>query len=61
VEQWLRDQQNIEVLHVHYNELLEKPLEKIAEIKGFLGNGVDDARMAAVIDRNLYRQRKFFQ
>jgi hypothetical protein len=60
VGQWLRDQQNFEVLHVDYNELLEKPLEKIAEIKEFLGNGVSDASMAAVIDTNLYRQRNFF-
>jgi hypothetical protein len=58
VGQWLIDQQNFEVLHVDYNELLDKPLMKIAEIKKFLGNGVNDATMAAVIDKNLYRQRK---
>jgi hypothetical protein len=58
VDQWLRSQQNIEVLHVDYNELLEKPLENITKIKEFLGKGVDHAPMAAVIDRNLYRQRK---
>lgn len=60
VDQWLSDQQNFEVLQVDYNELLEKPLEKIAEIKEFLGNSVNDANMAAVIDANLYRQRKLF-
>lgn len=58
VGQWLRDQHNFEVLHVDYNQLLENPREKIAEIKGFLGKGLDDAGMAAVIDTNLYHQRR---
>jgi hypothetical protein len=58
VEQWLRDQRNLAVLSVDYNELLKKPLEKIAEIKKFLGNGVNDAAMMAVVDNSLYRQRK---
>lgn len=58
VDQWLRDQQNFKVLYVDYNQLLEQPLKHIAKIKEFLKNGVDDATMAAVIDRSLYRQRK---
>ena len=58
VHHWLKDQQHVEVLHVDYNELLENPLKSIAGIKRFLGNGVDDARMAAVVDSSLYRQRR---
>jgi hypothetical protein len=58
VDQWLGDQQNFEVLHVDYNELLDKPREKIAEIKEFLGNGINDAAMTAVVDKSQYRQRK---
>ena len=58
MDQWLKDQQHVEVLHVDYNKLLAKPVEEIAEIKAFLGNAVDEAKMAAVIDTNLYRQRR---
>jgi hypothetical protein len=58
VDSWLKDQHNFEVLRVDYNELLERPLLKCREIREFLANGVNDAAMAAVVDKNLYRQRR---
>ncbi len=57
IAQWLRDRQNFEVLYVDYNQLLDNPLEKTAEIKLFLGTDLDEAAMTAVVDASLYRQR----
>lgn len=58
VDRWLRVQERIEVLRVSYNETLKNPLEQAQRVNGFLGGRLDPARMAAVVDLTLYRQRR---
>ena len=57
VKAWLAQQPNIELLHVHYDQVLADPYRQAAEINRFLGGWLDVERMAAVVDPALYRQR----
>ena len=57
VDRWLRVQEGIEVFRVSYNETLNFPLEQARRVNRFLGGWLDPARMAAVVDMTLYRQR----
>lgn len=54
---WLDQQPNIEVLYVSYNETLQNPVKPVAAINQFLGERLNEAAMAGVIDPKLYRQR----
>jgi len=58
VEQWLQSQPNVSVLYSSYNRVLESPLESAQEINRFLDNRLDVQAMAAVVDPDLYRQKK---
>ena len=58
VRAWLQTQQHMAVLYVDYAEILRDPLAEIGKIEAFLGRSLDVQRMAAVVDDNLYRQRK---
>ncbi len=58
VEMWLQTQPNVDVLYISYNRVLENPLEPALEVNRFLGNRLDTQAMAAVVDPNLYRQKK---
>lgn len=57
VKQWFRENPKIELIAVNYNRLIEYPGLEIARINKFFGNALNEARMAEVIDINLYRQR----
>lgn len=57
VQAWMRQQANFSVLDVDYNALLADPLPHIRTINQFLGNGLDEQRMAEVINPDLYRNR----
>lgn len=56
-DQWVRQQPNFSLIDVDYNEMLADPLPAIERIAGFLDGSVDPARMAAVVDQSLYRNR----
>ncbi|MFT5561311.1 MAG: hypothetical protein ACJAYE_002317 [Candidatus Azotimanducaceae bacterium] len=59
VEGWWRwSQERDNVLFVHYEELLESPGEKMAEIAQFLGMELSDLEMANAIDKSSYRYMK---
>ena len=58
VESWISRQENMEVLYVDYNEMLLDPIENIRRLKRFLGDDLDEERMAGVVDPSLYRNRK---
>lgn len=49
---------NFELLEVSYEEVLQNPPARAELINAFLGGGLDPARMAAVVDCRLYRNRK---
>jgi hypothetical protein len=57
VEKWLGEQPNVEVLYVDYNEMVQTPLLEVERVNRFLGLGLDREKMAAVLDRSLYRER----
>lgn len=55
---WLAEQPNFEVLYVNYNDMVSNPKELIPQINRFLGGRLNVAAMQAVVDPELYRQRK---
>ena len=57
VQVWLREQPNLNVLYVSYNEILERPIEQTRRINQFLDGSLNPDRMASVVDPALYRQR----
>lgn len=58
VSAWLAGQPHMQVLYVHYNELIAAPLPGLEQINRFLDGRMDIANMLPVIDKNLYRERK---
>ena len=58
IEKWLAQQDNFDVMYVSYNEILKNPKVYAKKIQTFLGNGVSAEKMLAVVDRDLYRQKK---
>jgi hypothetical protein len=57
VRQWLSKQPNFRVLHVNYHDVLADPLGSAQRVAAFLGESLDPAAMAAVVEPGLYRQR----
>jgi hypothetical protein len=47
-----------DVLDVRYDVVLADPAAAAACINRFLGGTLDEARLAAVVDRELYRQQR---
>ncbi len=58
VEQWLARQPNVEVLYIHYTDMVTDPLSQIARVSRFLGRDLDLESMAQVVDPDLYRNRQ---
>jgi hypothetical protein len=58
VRPWLVRQPNMEVLYVNYNALMMKPEPLCEQIIEFIGTPLNQTRMLAVPDRQLYRNRK---
>ena len=57
VKPWLVRQPNMEVIYVNYNALIADPAPFCARIVTFLGLPLDKARMLAVPNEMLYRNR----
>jgi len=57
IEERLNKQSNMDVLTVHYNEILKEPAKHGEIINRFLGNTLNTKNMTDVIDQTLYRQR----
>ena len=58
VKTWLENQSNISVVYLDYNLMLVDPQKSARQVSEFLGEGLNPQAMAAVVDTNLYRQRK---
>jgi hypothetical protein len=58
VTEWLRRQPTFEVLFINYNRMIQGPEEPVSRINDFLGGQLDTEAMKAVVDPDLYRQRK---
>jgi len=57
VKPWIIRQPNMEALYVNYNALMAEPGPFCRQIADFLNLPLDQARMLAVPDRQLYRNR----
>lgn len=57
-KRWLRQQPQADVLYVSYNEAIENPARKAADVNDFLGGHLDEKAMRQIVDPTLYRQRK---
>jgi len=57
VKKWLEQQPNIDVLYVHYSDVLNNFGKNIRKINEFLGYRLDEKNMAVVINKALHRQR----
>lgn len=58
LEGWLVAQNHMEVHQVSYNEVLQQPESVLQGVSEFMGGTLDVEKMAAVVDRSLYRNRK---
>ena len=56
IEERLDKRSNMDVLAIHYNEILKEPAKHDEIINRFLGNALNTKNMTGVIDRTLYRQ-----
>ena len=57
IGKWMALQANFSTLEVNHRDCLERPRAVAARVNDFLGNGLDEARMAGIIDAGLYRNR----
>ncbi|HNS49687.1 MAG TPA: sulfotransferase [Anaerolineae bacterium] len=57
IQAWLAQQHNMQVLYVHYADVIAHPAEQVGRINEFLGGTLDAARMQQTVDSQLYRQR----
>jgi hypothetical protein len=57
VYSWLADQPNFNTLYLPHREILSNPEAESARINEFLSGSLDEAKMAAAIDRSLHRQK----
>jgi hypothetical protein len=55
---WAKKQSCMDCIEVNYNDMLAAPAADIVRLNEFLGGSLDTAAMSAVVDKNLYRQRK---
>lgn len=58
VNAWLVRQPNIEVLYLIYNSMVADPTEALNKVNALLGGNMDIQTMSAVVDKELYRERK---
>jgi hypothetical protein len=54
----MQERPNFECLEVQYRGSLDDPRTTAARVNHFVGNRLDTGKMAEVVDRQLYRNRK---
>lgn len=58
IDSWLRQQPNIELIYVHYSDIVSEPAAEIGRLQRFLGRDLEVESMMATINPNLYRNRR---
>jgi hypothetical protein len=58
IKSWLTHQINMDVLYIHYNEMVKQPVEYATKVAEFLGILMDLKAMGEVPQEQFYRQRK---
>ncbi len=57
IDQWIRENGNIDCLYVQHRDVIRSPLERAREIQAFLDAPLDVDAMADVVTPDLYRNR----
>lgn len=57
VERWAEDEDDVDLLFTHYNDVVDDPYPQLERVDAFLGGGLDVDAMARVVDPDLYRNR----
>jgi hypothetical protein len=57
IKDWLKQQKNIEVMYVSYNEAVGDPYKIAETVNYFLGGTLDVDKMARVFNKDMYRNR----
>jgi len=55
---WVEDQDNFSMVSINYNEMIKSPLLECRRVNEFLRAGLDVDKMASVVNRSLYRNRR---
>lgn len=57
VAKWMKEQTNIDVLYINYNDFIEDPSEQIEMVSRFLNYKLNTEEAVKVVDKALYRNR----
>lgn len=55
---WLQKQPNIELLYIHYSDIMSDPQTAVSRVQRFLGRDLDEQAMIETVDPALYRNRR---
>lgn len=55
---WMKERPELETLKVDFREVIRDPAESAERVRRFLGASLDVERMAGVVEKPLYRQRR---
>ncbi|MBW1679407.1 MAG: sulfotransferase domain-containing protein, partial [Deltaproteobacteria bacterium] len=58
IEGWIGRQDYMNVLYIKYNDVIKDSLSHAKVVNHFLGERLDVEKMAQVIEKSLYRQRR---
>jgi hypothetical protein len=57
IQVWLAQQKNMRVLYVNYRDAISDPAGTASHLSQFVGRPMDAGKMAAVVEKSLYRNR----
>lgn len=57
IAKWIKEQSNIDVLYINYNDFIEDPSEQIEMVSRFLDYKLNTEEAVKVVDKALYRNR----
>lgn len=58
IREWLDKQPNVRVLYTYHRDAVLETEREVAKINEFLGGRLNVAKMKAIIDKSLYRERR---
>jgi hypothetical protein len=57
VTAWIAQQPNMSVVYVDYHDVLLAPAQQLAQVRDFVGRGLNLEAMVSVVEDHLHRQR----
>ncbi|MDX2362593.1 MAG: alkaline phosphatase family protein [Crocinitomicaceae bacterium] len=57
IDAWIESQPQVEILKVHYKDIIDDPISQAERINNFLGKELSIEEMASVVDPALYRNK----